>query len=104
MFSRCTSLTTAPKLPATTLARGCYQYMFENCTSLTKAPELPATTLASSCYSYMFNDCSNLNYIKAMFITTDIYSRLFKAIPIISNYRLSCNSNTINLQEMHSTI
>ena len=45
--------------------------MFYGCTSLTTAPELPATTLADSCYGYMFYDCTSLNYVKAMF-TTDI--------------------------------
>jgi hypothetical protein len=54
MFDGCTSLTTAPELPATELNDGCYQRMFDGCTSLTTAPELPATTLAEECYSYMF--------------------------------------------------
>ena len=44
--------------------------MFSGCTSLTTAPELPATTLAEDCYSYMFKNCTSLNYIKAMFLTT----------------------------------
>jgi hypothetical protein len=70
MFLNCTSLTTAPELPATTLAEICYYYMFQGCTSLTTAPELPATTLANQCYESMFSGCTNLNYIKAMFITT----------------------------------
>ena len=60
MFSGCTSLTTAPVLPATTLTNQCYSNMFDNCTSLTTAPELPATTLAESCYSAMFYGCTNL--------------------------------------------
>ena len=60
IFNGCTSLTTAPELPATTLASSCYQYMFYRCTSLTTAPELPATTLASSCYQYMFENCTSL--------------------------------------------
>jgi hypothetical protein len=47
MFQYCTSLTTAPELPATTLASYCYNQMFYGCTSLTTAPELPATTLAT---------------------------------------------------------
>ena len=34
-------------LPATTLANSCYLNMFYKCTSLTTAPELPATTLAN---------------------------------------------------------
>ena len=60
MFNNCTSLTTAPTLPATTLANNCYAYMFENCTSLTTAPALPATTLANNCYAYMFRGCTSL--------------------------------------------
>ena len=36
-------------LEQTTLARRCYDSMFQDCTGLTSAPELPATTLASRC-------------------------------------------------------
>ena len=39
-------------LPATTLARLCYDSMFINCTSLTTAPELPAETNASAFFSF----------------------------------------------------
>ena len=60
MFYGCTSLTTAPALPATTLAYYCYPYMFSSCTSLTTAPALPATTLANYCYNSMFSDCTSL--------------------------------------------
>ena len=67
MFQGCTSLTKAPVLPATTLADFCYYYMFENCTSLTQAPELPAGDLVDSCYAYMFQGCTSLNYVSAGF-------------------------------------
>ena len=70
LFKNCTSLTTAPELPVTTLAKSCYYYMFQQCTSLTTAPELPATTLTNACYAYMFYYCTKLNYVKALF--TDI--------------------------------
>ena len=60
IFQGCTSLKTAPELPATTLASGCYQSMFDNCTSLVQAPELPATTIATNCYSRMFYNCTSL--------------------------------------------
>jgi hypothetical protein len=60
MFNGCTSLTTAPELPATTLAENCYYAMFKDCTSLVTAPELPATTLADSCYRFMFYGCTSL--------------------------------------------
>lgn len=70
MFDGCTALTTAPALPATTLANYCYQYMFQNCTSLTTAPVLPATTLTYVCYNGMFQNCSSLN--KITMLATDI--------------------------------
>ena len=60
MFYGCTALTTAPTLPATTLATMCYGFMFYGCSSLIQAPALPATTLASGCYANMFRDCSSL--------------------------------------------
>jgi hypothetical protein len=40
--------------------------MFEGCTSLTTAPELPATSLTVPCCSYMFYNCTSLNYIKML--------------------------------------
>ena len=60
LFEYCSSLTSAPELPATTLADYCYYNMFLGCTSLTSAPDLPATTLARSCYAYMFQECLSL--------------------------------------------
>jgi hypothetical protein len=67
MFEGCTGLTTAQsKLPATTLANSCYLSMFQGCTSLTKAPELPATALTNACYYGMFKNCTSLNYIKCL--------------------------------------
>lgn len=39
------------------MSYGCYSEMFYNCTSLTTVPELPATTLAKNCYYFMFSDC-----------------------------------------------
>ena len=67
MFQGCTSLTTAPELPATTLADSCYSSMFYVCSSLTQAPALPATTLADYCYYYMFSGCTSLNKIEVAF-------------------------------------
>lgn len=69
MFQGCTSLTTAPALPATALANSCYTGMFRNCTSLTTAPALPATTLPknSSCYNYMFTNCQKLSSVEVAF-------------------------------------
>ena len=60
LFKDCSVLTSAPELPATTLANECYHCMFSGCTSLTSAPKLPATTLADYCYSIMFSGCASL--------------------------------------------
>ena len=67
MFDNCSLLTQAPVLPAEYLTDFCYYYMFENCTSLTEAPELPAYQLVDSCYAYMFQSCTSLNYVSAGF-------------------------------------
>ena len=80
MFRDCTSLTTAPSLPATTLEAYCYQYMFYNCTSLTIVPSLPATTLATYCYYSMFSNCTSLTTAPALPATTladDCYENMF---------------------------
>ena len=73
MFKGCTNLTSAPELPATTLANNCYMQMFEGCTNLTSAPELPATTLAEDCYHSMFMGCTNLTSTPKLPATTLAY-------------------------------
>ena len=70
LFYDCSVLTSAPELPATTLADNCYQYMFNGCTSLTSAPELPATKLAGSCYNSMFSGCTSLTAAPELPATT----------------------------------
>ena len=60
LFEGCAALTSAPALPAETLADDCYSFMFEHCTSLKTAPNLPATKLAKNCYFRMFNGCKSL--------------------------------------------
>ena len=82
MFRSCSSLTTAPILPATTLADRCYYYMFQNCSSLTAAPALPATILAERCYVYMFQNCTSLTSAPALPATTlanNCYQNMFSA-------------------------
>ena len=60
LFCNCTALSSAPALPATTLAKSCYYRMFAGCTGLTNAPALPATTLAEGCYQEMFDGCTGI--------------------------------------------
>ena len=87
MFSGCTSLTSAPALPAKTLNMYCYYSMFSGCTSLTTAPALPATTLASYCCQSMFSGCTSLTTAPTLPATTlkdNCYNYMFS----------NCNSLT----------
>ena len=80
MFVGCTRLNAAPALPATDLAENCYKSMFYGCTSLKVAPELPATTLANQCYGMMFAGCTNLAaapVLSATNLANDCYNGMF---------------------------
>ena len=80
LFEDCTQLTSAPDLPAETLAEACYSFMFEGCTSLKTAPKLPATTLAGDCYFRMFLGCTSLETaptLSAKTLKTYCYSYMF---------------------------
>ena len=80
MFSRCKNLVNPPALPAETLADYCYSYMFWGCTSLKTAPKLPATTLASFCYYTMFDGCESLETaptLSAETLKTACYGYMF---------------------------
>ena len=79
MFEGCTSLTTAPELPATTLGIRCYESMFKGCTSLTTAPVLPATTLEIECYVSMFSGCTSLTTAPELLATT-LTNRCYEAM------------------------
>ena len=76
-----TALINAPVLPATKMAPGCYKFMFDKCTSLVTAPELPATVLADYCYQDMFRGCSSLKIAPALpakDLTNGCYKELFR--------------------------
>ena len=53
----------------------CYYYMFQGCTSLTSAPSLPATTLANYCYRSMFYGCKK---IKLSTTTSGTYTKSYR--------------------------
>lgn len=64
LFEDCKNLTSAPDLPAMTLASSCYSNMFSGCTGLTSAPVLPATNLNTTCYWSMFSGCANMRLVR----------------------------------------
>ena len=90
MFTNCTSLITAPKLPATTLGTNCYTSMFTGCTNLITAPKLPATTLANYCYMDMFYGCTK---IKLSVTLTGIYDTAYR-IPTVGTGTTASNALT----------
>lgn len=80
LFENCKAITSAPDLPAETLAEDCYSFMFEGCTSLKTAPKLPATTLAGDCYFRMFLGCTSLETaptLSAKTLETYCYGYMF---------------------------
>ena len=80
LFENCAALTSAPALPAETLADYCYSFMFEHCTSLKTAPNLPATKLARNCYFRMFNGCKSLETAPTLLaesLVTSCYGYMF---------------------------
>ena len=65
LFQGCTSLTTAPDLPATTLANYCYSSMFRDCTGLQNdTPIIYAETMADNCLFLMFDGARNIKRLE----------------------------------------
>ena len=103
MFCRCTSLTSAPQLPATELANSCYWRMFDGCTLLASPPELPATTLAYSCYYMMFRDCTSLTKapeLPAQTLDMKCYKHIFEGCKKISEIKMLATNLEINTYYM----
>ena len=80
MFAGCTSLTTAPEIPATTLASYCCNYMFSGCSALTTAPNLSATTLSPYCYRYMFYNCRSLTTVQQRLPATTLVNSCYQGM------------------------
>ena len=98
MFEGCTNLTTAPKLPAETLAEQCYEGMFMNCSNLTSAPELPAETLAINCYLNMFWGCTKLSTV-TMLAPSDKITSIFAYMDWLDGAGTGANSRTLKVQD-----
>lgn len=91
LFQGCVQLTSAPALPAETLAQNCYEAMFDGCISLEEAPKLPATQLASYCYLGMFNGCTSLETAPALPATTLMqfcYCAMFAGCEKLNNIKM----------------
>lgn len=68
LFQYCSSLISAPSLPATKVGAYAYYCLFYD-THIVDAPSLPAATLWNACYSSMFGACSRLTSIPKLMAT-----------------------------------
>ena len=99
LFDGCRVLTSAPELPATSLAEYCYRGMFHGCTNLTSAPVLPATTLVDACYSSMFNGCTNLTSAPKLYaekLADACYANMFSNCKKLSTVTMLAPASEIN--------
>lgn len=110
MFAGCSSLESAPTLPATDLGNNCYDSMFKNCTSLVNAPELPATTLYQMCYYEMFKGCTSLRRspkLMASQLVNGCYDSMFYGCTALSYIYCFAKNPTVGLTNwvynVHST-
>ena len=84
MFFRCTGLTAAPALPATTLAVSCYYNMFRGCSNLENLSvfsetKLPASVLVPNCYRELFRECAKLTAVpKDLLPVTTLAERCYQ--------------------------
>ena len=98
MFSGCNNLKSAPELPAKILKTGCYDKMFSGCVSLETAPTLPAETLAGFCYRSMFSGCKNLKSAPALRVEkleTACYNLMFDGCTNLSSVTMLAPSDQI---------
>lgn len=100
LFYNCQALTSAPELPAKTLANYCYGEMFSGCTSLTSAPVLSATELAGSCYFDMFSGCTKLSTVTMLAPSDQITNTSFCCANWLENAGTdkSVSSRTLKVQ------
>ena len=94
-----------------TLTFACYYGLFEYCTSLTSAPELPATTLADYCYNSMFKGCTSLTAAPTIKTYTSGLTDCFSQMLNMWNYSASkwgqlkqCNWSDLTLSEAESIV
>ena len=88
LFEGCTSLLSAPELPAEALATNCYRYMFRGCSTLTSATELPATKMEQGCYFGMFSECTELTSapdLPANVLAYNCYGWMFKGCSALAS-------------------
>ena len=99
LFYNCGVLTSAPDLPATTLATNCYDCMFFYCTSLESAPVLPATTLSDWCYFQMFSYCKKLSTVTMLGLESEITSKSACVTDWLYNAGTDASSRTLKVRD-----
>lgn len=103
LFNNCSVLTSAPELPATSLADNCYFCMFSGCTNLKTAPKLPAKGSQLLCYVRMFSGCTNLKSaeLSIEFLKRGCCSSMFNDCTNLSSVTMLAPSKEITSSEIH---
>ena len=102
LFENCSVLTSAPELPATSLAYNCYLGMFSGCTNLKTAPKLPAKASRLLCYVGMFSGCTNLKSaeLSIEFLYRGCCSSMFNNCTNLSSVTMLAPSKEITSSEI----
>jgi len=100
LFNGCSSLTSAPTLPATTVGHGGYANLFAGCTNLTTAPELAMTSMGDSACYRMFYGCTNLttapSILKPTTATYTGYQDMFRGCSVLTTVPI-LSATTLNI-------
>lgn len=96
LFYGCTNLLTPPRMPATTLALGCYYQTFQGCSNLRYCPELTAKSVIQNCYYQMFYGCTTITEtpkLMAPATATTCYYRMFYGCTNLKNVYVNLIDN-----------
>ena len=105
LFKGSTTLVDASKLtlPNNLTTYDCYYNMFGGCTSLTSAPALPATTMTSEAYNRMFNGCSSLETLPEI-SGSEISTRMFYNCIGMSDVTVPNTITTIGTEAFYNAL
>lgn len=95
LFSRCSDLLYAPKLPAMNLAAWCYEETYAYCSNLETPSELPAKVLVGYCYCNMYRN-SGIKVspiLSADTLVDGCYNGIFMNCPQLQKVTMTAKNN-----------
>ncbi|MGM9767608.1 MAG: fimbrillin family protein [Candidatus Cryptobacteroides sp.] len=99
LFKKCTSLTTAPELPATDLAEFCYADMFSQCSKLSTVKMLATNVEANRClHSWLSGSGTSATSRTLTLANADIYDLIYDDY-LPENWRQGAENTSVNFME-----